>query len=279
MTKVVAVSGGVDSVVLLDTLARSTTEDIVVAHFDHGIRADSAADARFAKGLAALYGCKYEGVREELGAQASEAFARERRYAFLKTVARKYKASVYTAHHNDDVVETIAINLTRGTGWRGLAVMNDPMLVRPLLGMRKQDIYSYALTYGLEWVEDETNASDRYLRNRLRRKLQQLPSGSYSQLSQLRDAQVSLADDITKEGNGILAAHNHQRHIFIMISETVAIELLGLLLTQSGRSATRPQRQVLLHAIKTAKPGTITQVGSGIEVEFGATDFIVKYPS
>jgi tRNA(Ile)-lysidine synthase len=97
-----------------------------------------------------------------------------RRYEFLRRVAERHDATIATAHHEDDVVETIAINLTRGTGWRGLAVLNSPDVVRPLLKVKKSQLYEYALKRGLEWVEDETNLTDAYLRNRLRSRLSEL---------------------------------------------------------------------------------------------------------
>ena len=82
--------------------------------------------------------------REELGANCSEAFARERRYIFLKNLATQYKAKIYTAHHADDLLESIAINVVRGTGWRGLVPFRDPLIERPLLNWFKKDIYLYA---------------------------------------------------------------------------------------------------------------------------------------
>src|SRR5690606_32014455 len=115
---VLAMSGGVDSVVLLHQYWQEQgSEGLVVAHFDHGIRTDSSADARFVEALAASYGIKFESRREELGSSASEAWARERRYHFLREVADSHQAVLVTAHHGDDLIETIAINLSRGTGW------------------------------------------------------------------------------------------------------------------------------------------------------------------
>src|SRR3989344_5293986 len=116
MNYIVAVSGGVDSVVLLDMLIKQKEHNLVVAHFDHGIRVDSDADARFVWELAKKYELSFEVRREELGDAASENTARSHRYAFLRDIAKKYSATIVTAHHADDVVETIAINLTRGTG-------------------------------------------------------------------------------------------------------------------------------------------------------------------
>src|SRR5690606_26701133 len=106
MKYIVAVSGGVDSVVLLDMLSKKTEHELIVAHFDHGIRPDSHEDAAFVQKLAQRYGHTFEMKREELGAYASEATARERRYAFLGALAKKHQAAVMTAHHLDDLVET-----------------------------------------------------------------------------------------------------------------------------------------------------------------------------
>ena len=89
-TYIVAVSGGVDSVVLLDMLAKKGEHELVVAHFDHGIRPESDADARFVWALAQCYGLPCEVRREELGAGASEELARARRYAFLRDIAADF---------------------------------------------------------------------------------------------------------------------------------------------------------------------------------------------
>ncbi|MFZ1301261.1 MAG: ATP-binding protein, partial [Candidatus Microsaccharimonas sp.] len=92
-TYIVAVSGGVDSVVLLDMLARASSRlpspgpQYIVAHFDHGIRDDSRDDAQFVKHLAETYGLVYESERVELGVGASEELARTKRYEFLRGVA------------------------------------------------------------------------------------------------------------------------------------------------------------------------------------------------
>ena len=153
---IVAVSGGVDSVLLLHLLVKqkqgtvnsgqssgtdhspqipensshsskhTTQSSLIVAHFDHGIRPDSEADRLFVEKLARSYGLPFEYKREELGENASEALARERRYAFLEEVRQKYHAdAIITAHHADDVLETAGINLLRGTGRKGIASLQN----------------------------------------------------------------------------------------------------------------------------------------------------------
>lgn len=87
MKYVVAVSGGVDSVVLLDMLVKTGEHELVVAHFDHGIRNESTDDANFVAGLAAQYGLPFKVTQGHLGSAASEELARNKRYEFLKGLA------------------------------------------------------------------------------------------------------------------------------------------------------------------------------------------------
>lgn len=280
MKYVVAVSGGVDSVVLLDMLVSGTLqqpEKIIVAHFDHGIRDTSAADARFVEALAQRNGLAYEQQRVELGKNTSEAEAREERYKFLRATAKKHKAVIVTAHHQDDLIETIAINLQRGTGWRGLAVLGGSEILRPLLGYRKSELYDYATTHNLEWVEDETNVSDTYLRNRLRRKLNsKLSDASRKKIVQYWASQLTLREEIEAEDRKILPKDSiFSRYFFTHIDGETAAELLRVGL---GFAITRPQTTRLLHAVKTAKPGATMEIGAGRTVQFTTRDFIVETP-
>lgn len=168
---VVAVSGGVDSVVLLDILRqRLPAGRLTVAHFDHGIRQDSAADRHFVGELAKHHGLSFVYDEGRLGPQASEADARVARYAFLRQVASRAGARyIVTAHHEDDVLETAIINLLRGTGRKGLsALRSHDDLYRPLLATPKAHIRAYAARHQLAWREDSTNSDPSYLRNYVR---------------------------------------------------------------------------------------------------------------
>lgn len=168
---VVAVSGGVDSVSLLHALTRQPALELVVAHFDHGIRPDSAADQRFVAELARRYKLPYMYDTAALGAGASEATAREHRYRFLRQARRQTGAqAIVTAHHQDDLLETAILNLLRGTGPLGLtALAETDELRRPLLAVPKPEIIKYARRQGLEWREDSTNQDEHYRRNYVRR--------------------------------------------------------------------------------------------------------------
>lgn len=177
---VLAISGGVDSVVLLDVLVDSNPDLIVdgkllVAHFDHGIRQNSSADAKFVESLANGYGLNFVVGHGGLGEGASEEVARKHRYEFLEKVKKDNHASaIITAHHKDDVVETAIINLMRGTGRRGLvSLASKEGLLRPLLQYHKAELIDYAKGKNLSWREDETNSELHYLRNRVRHSLEQ----------------------------------------------------------------------------------------------------------
>lgn len=261
--------------VLLDVFVRSAEHEIIVAHYDHGIRPESAADARFVAGLCQKYNVSFETERGELGETASEETARRKRYEFLKRISKKYQAQLVTAHHLDDLVETTAINLVRGTGWRGLCGMSDTSIHRPLLGKTKEWVHEYALAHNLEWVEDETNASDAYLRNRLRAKTMCLSISAKRKLLALRNQQLGLAKDISEQSESLRTL---DRYFLTMIDDEVAFELLRSTLNNFNTSLTRPQLRQMLHKIKTALPGTILQAGPGVVITFTKREFIVKHP-
>lgn len=270
---VVAVSGGVDSVVLLDMLSKRPNIELIVAHFDHGIRNDSNLDAVFVSNLAKKYDFPFETERVELGESASESDARKKRYDFLKRVTKKYEAQLMTAHHSDDVIETIAINLTRGTGWRGLASM-DSDVIRPLTDMSKKEILEYANDNNLSWREDSTNNSDRYLRNRIRQKLRAVNEDEQRQLLGLWMYQKTIKRQINDLINEICPINQeYNRQFFISLDESVALELIRNI---TWSRLTRPQMKKVLVAIKTYLPSKKHYPGGGIKMDFSSRNFTVK---
>ena len=277
MRRLIAVSGGVDSVVLLDSVLRHGQDEVVVAHFDHGIRAESAADARFVAGLARRYNVPYVTRREELGPVASEDVARQRRYQFLFDAAAHWGGRVTTAHHQDDMIETIALNLQRGTRWRGLAAMGDQRIERPLLEWTKQDIYDYALRHRLEWVEDATNQSSAYLRNQLRRQLQaRLTDQQRAALGQLWHQQWQLRREIDKETLR-LSPHLSSRYFWAHIPIEPARELLHREVQRlTGVSLLSAQLDRLLIAIKTGRAGTVWQPAANVRVKLSVKSVTIK---
>ena len=169
----VALSGGIDSVVLLHLLrfhSASLRLGLTAAHFDHRMRSSSLADADWVRGL-----CKVWNVPLELGVSdgplRSEADARRSRYAFLELAAARAGADrIATAHHADDQAETVLFRVLRGTGLAALSGIPEQRgaLVRPLLPFTRMQIRTYATRARLQYQEDPTNRDLRYARNRIR---------------------------------------------------------------------------------------------------------------
>lgn len=275
---VVAVSGGVDSVVLLSMFAsKYPPKKLIVAHFDHGIRQDSRDDAVFVERLARQYGLRFETKREELGARASEDLARTRRYAFLNEVARSHDAKIITAHHADDIVETVAINLVRGTGWRGLAVLDNPAIERPLLDLTKKELIAHAKAHHLTWREDLTNSDTKYLRNELRQKLTGLNRSDGELIRLYRKRQLYLKRSIDAECAELMGQSPYSRYFFANIPDAAACELLrAVVLKETGYSMTRPQLQQVLHAVKVFASGKRYQINATNAISFTKREFVIE---
>lgn len=166
---VLAVSGGRDSMVLLDVAHRWSPRAIAaVAVFDHGTgdfaraAADAVEAAAGSRGLECVRG-------SASGLPTRESAWRDARWAFLNAVASARNARVATAHTRDDQVETVFIRALRGSSVRGLAgLYAESRVVRPLLELPRGTVADYAVSRGLSWVEDPGNLSRAHLRNRVR---------------------------------------------------------------------------------------------------------------
>ena len=166
---VLAVSGGVDSMVLLDAVSRVSPERVAcVATFDHGSGAWATDAADRVEACATALDFPVARARAT-GAPGSEAAMRDARWRFLRAIARNHRARVVTAHTRDDQVETVFLRALRGAGARGLAALFAPSeVVRPLLKLARSDVVQYAQARRIAWVDDPSNASRRFLRNRVR---------------------------------------------------------------------------------------------------------------
>lgn len=306
MAKIIlAVSGGVDSIVMLDLIAKYySSGDIIVAHFNHGIRNDSDKDAQFVANISKdIYHIRCIIGEEKLAQSASEETARRARYDFLRQIAAKNPgAKIYTAHHLDDLVETVIINFLRGTGWRGLAALDTPKIHRPLLNaeiiyepMDKAAIMEYAARRGLHWREDSTNSSSQYLRNRVRDQLREArlktfnidnQSGSNSdyrildfeqklKLWQLWQQQKILKREIDALTQELTPEPDirWQRDWFKKLDQASALELLRAGTLQAGISATRPQLEAFRQAILAYAPGKYFNLPGDNLIKINKHDF------
>jgi tRNA(Ile)-lysidine synthase len=241
---VIAVSGGVDSVVLLDLLNRQRQDnnlELIVAHFDHGIRTNSAADRKLVESLAAKYNLPFYFFEAKLGPKTSEQLAREARYTFLKGLVKQQSAdSLITAHHQDDQLETAILNIIRGTGRKGLASLkSSDSVIRPLLNYSKTDIIKYAKGRKLAWHEDQTNKDIKYLRNYIRHQIiPRLDSVSKAKLIDLIKKQVAVNEEIDRSLGTILKdnlANNQIPRLWLnSLDDSLSRELLAAWLRENG---------------------------------------------
>jgi tRNA(Ile)-lysidine synthase len=175
---VLAVSGGLDSVVLLDVLhaaAPALGLTLIVAHVDHGIQADSRTVGQSVRGIAAGYGLPFELGELHLGAGTSETVARRARYGWLRALQARLGARyLVTAHHQDDQIETVLLRVLRGSAPAGLAGMVARAwggLVRPLLSFTRDELATHARARGLAPHDDPANRDPAHLRSWVRTSL------------------------------------------------------------------------------------------------------------
>ena len=199
-----AVSGGPDSVALLDlfaAVAPALDLELVVAHVDHGIAPESGEVARQVARLAEHYGVPYRAVRLELGRDASETLARRARYRALRELQREADCRyVVTAHHADDQTETVLYRLLRGTGMAGRAgipARGARGLVRPLLPYRRRELEAWLeqrdidASLGGVVHRDPANADERHDRSWVRHRLLPLVRERFGTVAERRLAEVA----------------------------------------------------------------------------------------
>ena len=173
----VGLSGGLDSVVLLDLIARNAGDrPLSAVHVHHGLSPNADAWAGSCRALCAAHGIALDVERVRVdrdSPEGLEAAAREARYAVY---ASRPEGIVALAHHRDDQAETVLLQLLRGAGIKGVAAMPEiralegshVRIFRPLLAVPRATLSEYAVERGLTWIEDESNASSRHDRNFLR---------------------------------------------------------------------------------------------------------------
>lgn len=276
----VAVSGGLDSVVLLHLFRfASPARRIAAAHFDHGMREDSRADAGWVRGLCRAWAVP---LFEERAVQPprSEADARDRRYEFLDRAAdHAGAAAIATGHHADDQAETVLFRLARGTGLDGLAgiAARRGRIIRPMLPFPRRELLAYARAYRLTWREDPTNLDRRFARNRIRLDvlpvLESVGPGAAERIAGLaaQAAEASAAWRsvlrrvlhrvvIARDGNGFTLA----RERLLAYHPHVRARVLRHLLRRLGSRPDRPGTRLAVEFINSGASGTGITMGGGV---------------
>ncbi|MFP5436348.1 MAG: tRNA lysidine(34) synthetase TilS [Bacteroidia bacterium] len=241
-----AVSGGIDSMVLVDVF-KQLGYDIAIAHCNFGLRGEeSNGDEHFVRNLASKdaipvfvnhFDTKRYAAENKISIQIA---ARELRYNWFAEIMQQHGYDyLLTAHHADDSAETFLINFTRGTGIEGLLGIprQNGTIIRPLLPFTREEIETYAKENNVLWREDSSNVSDKYLRNKLRhhvlpllKELNPSFSQSFAQtIENLRQAQALATDaavlvyeKVVTSGNGrefinilkLLAYENYKAYLY-----------------------------------------------------------------
>ncbi len=288
---VVALSGGLDSLVLLHLLRFTPAGegvDLVAAHFDHGMRPGSGGDARWVAGLCRAWDVPLHGGRAEAPPRSGSE-ARTLRYAFLDRVrTREASPLVLTAHHADDQVETLFFRLLRGTGPEGLAGIaewREPGVGRPLLPFSRAELEGWAAAARLRPREDPTNRERVFARNRIRHELLPLLESVHpgarnalerlARLSRQRNRAVAhlLAPELEAvvigEGPGEVVV---DRDAFLSRPPWVRTELLRALLARLGVHPSEAGTDAAGAFMTSGASGGGVELAGGVRVvrEFGA---------
>lgn len=187
-TVICAVSGGADSIALLwgmYLLKEKLNVRLAAAHFNHGLRGEeSERDEAFVRGFCEGYGIPLYCGRAQVkaGKKGLEAAAREARYTFFRTLSGK----IATAHTADDNAETVLLHLVRGTGLKGLGAIApvNGSLIRPMLSVTRDEVMDFLEEYHLPFVQDSSNDTDAFLRNRIRHRVMPLLKQENPRLTQ-----------------------------------------------------------------------------------------------
>jgi tRNA(Ile)-lysidine synthase len=200
-----AASGGADSMALLSILHRLSRDlgfSLAVGHFNHQIRASAQKDLEAVRDFAESLGLPFHSGTEDVRSIAEatgdtlEEAARKARYRFLHGIAEETRADhIATGHTRDDQVETVLMRILRGTGIRGLAgiPVRRGKVVRPLLGLAREQTVAYCRASGVPFVEDATNTDLRFPRNRIRHTLLPLLESTYNPA--VRESLARMADN------------------------------------------------------------------------------------
>lgn len=238
---VVALSGGVDSMVLFDILYK-LNPNLIIAHVNHNKRKESKAEYAYIQKMAKKYGVRFEGYT--LSEQEQSNFqhdSRLKRYDFFRAIAGKYKATkIAVAHHLDDQVETVLMRIVRGTSFSGytgikeIRVDRNVSIIRPLMNVKKEDIIAYANEHNIEFFEDSSNHEDVYTRNRFRNTIipllrEENPNldSKIIQLAEYIDSADELIEELKNTFIKDFSMYNHvSLHDFNKLNRIVKIKVI-----------------------------------------------------
>ncbi len=177
-TLILAVSGGPDSMCLLNVMnniAKKTNLNLIVGHINYGLRGiDSNNDQKLVEETCKQLNIVCEVLKCKQNSGSNENDWRKIRYEFFQKISKKYNAdNIVVAHNKNDQAETLLLHLLRGSGLRGLSGMKikSDNIIRPMLGVQKDDILQYCKNYNIKYNLDKTNENTDFTRNKVRNEL------------------------------------------------------------------------------------------------------------
>jgi len=271
-TYIVAVSGGIDSMVLLNFLI-SHGYKIIVVHFNHQKREDSYKDHDLIKNVTDAFMIPYHMIKLNIKSGNFQEKAREERYYHLEQIADQYHTKhIVTAHHSDDLIETVLMKLVRGSnllGYSGIqeiSNINGYIYHRPLLKYSKDDLKNYAKSLDLQYNEDSSNDEDDYLRNRIRHHV-------VPRLKEENDlnehilnfsSQVYLASDFIRSQSKTFLNSKLEFNLkeFNLLHEAIKWDVISYLLEQINVSKSYEKLSMILKQLVTIKPNVEIKLSS-----------------
>jgi tRNA(Ile)-lysidine synthase len=275
---IVGVSGGPDSLCLLETLHRLAIP-LIVAHFNHRLRPEARTEARAVATEAERLSLSFLEGTADVGAEARrrkvsiESAARDCRYAFLFRQARLHGAqAIAVGHTADDQAETVLLHLLRGAGTRGLAGMSDRTVlrsfdpgipvIRPLLGVWRDEVLAYCEARGLHPQFDASNDSSIFLRNRVRHELMPLLE-EYN--PQIRAVLWRMADSIAGDREALEDMSRAQFEMTVVRKTADYVELDTSRLGEIPRPAVRLVLRTLLEHLAPNEDITHLQLSRALD--------------
>ena len=209
---VVALSGGIDSMVLFDIM-NNLNDNVIIAHVNHNKRPESVKEYSYIEKMAKEKNIPFEGYSIEETTDNFHHESRVKRYEFFRAIAQKYNSKkIIVAHHLDDQVETVLMRIVRGTSFSGYSGIKEirydrnVSIIRPLMEITKEQIVAYAQENSINYFEDSSNSEDVYTRNRFRHNIipllkEENPNLNKKiiQLSEYIDSADEFLEDLTKE--------------------------------------------------------------------------------
>ncbi|MDD3048836.1 MAG: tRNA lysidine(34) synthetase TilS [Bacilli bacterium] len=248
-TVVVGVSGGPDSMALLYLLSQVKREIdifIICAHVNHNVREESAQEKRFIEKYCDNNQITFESMKiEEYGDDNFHNEARSKRYNYFESIVKKYGAEyLVTAHHGDDLIETILMRIVRGSTLKGYAGfssilnMGNYKILRPFIHVTKDDILKYNKINNIKFVEDVSNKKDKYTRNRYRKYvlpfLKSEDSNVHDKFYKFSQTLFEYSDYIDKQMNKVINYVYNQNILniekFLEIDKVLQIRIINYIL-------------------------------------------------